>query len=61
MSATLVPSCGVLLGGSVHSFGGSNIVTETDDFNAGIGMKMVVAHDYRTPGQVLSAPDVTMA
>jgi hypothetical protein len=61
MSATLVPSCGVLLGGSVHSFGGSDIVSENDDFNAGIGMKMAVAHDYRTPGQVLSGPDVTMA
>jgi hypothetical protein len=51
----------VLLGGSVHSFGGTDIVSDNDNFNAGIGMKMSVAHDYRTPGQVLSGPDVTMA
>jgi hypothetical protein len=61
LTAFLVPTCGKLLGGALHSFGGANLVEQNDNFNAGLGVKMVVAHDYRTPGQVMSPSDVTMA
>jgi hypothetical protein len=57
----LVPSCGVMLGGYLTSFGGTNVESQFTSFNAGSGSTISVAHDYRRPGQVLSAGDVQVA
>jgi hypothetical protein len=62
LSATLVPSCGVLLGGYLTSFGGAgNVDTALNDFDNDSGSQVSVDHDYLRPGQVLSAGDVAAA
>jgi hypothetical protein len=57
----LVPSCGVLFGGVLTSWGGTDIMTQLNDANAGTGTHMDLAHDYRRPGQVLSPYDIQVA
>jgi hypothetical protein len=61
MSAAMVPSCGVLFGGWLTSFGGSNAFDALSDFNSAAGTHMILVHDYRTPGQVLSPHDIAAA
>jgi hypothetical protein len=57
----LVPSCGILFGGVLTSFGGSNIVSGLDNFQNATGLHFVLDHDYRRPGQVLSSNDIQVA
>jgi hypothetical protein len=57
----LVPSCGVLFGGALTSFGGSDIQSAYNNFNAGTGLDVTLDHDYRRPGQVLSPADIAIA
>ncbi len=57
----LVPSCGVLLGGYLTSFGGTNADGQLTNFDADSGSTVSVVHDYRRPGQTLSAGDVQVA
>jgi hypothetical protein len=61
LSNKLVPSCGVLLGGWLTSYGGSTLDQKAANFNSQSGSKVDVVHDYRTPGQTLSAADATVA
>jgi hypothetical protein len=61
MSSTLVPSCGVLLGGYMGSFGGTDALGALNSFNAGAGTHLILVHDYRQPGQVLSPHDIAAA
>jgi hypothetical protein len=62
LSANLVPSCGVLLGGYLTSFGGTgNVANSLNDFNNDSGSHVSVAHDYLRPGQTLNAGDVAAA
>jgi hypothetical protein len=62
LSALLVPSCGVLLGGYLTSFGGAgNVDTALNDFDSDSGSQVSVDHDYLRPGQTLSAGDVAAA
>ncbi len=57
----LVPSCGVLFGGIFNSWGGGDIMSEYNDAEAGTGAHLVLDHDYRRPGQVLSPSDIELA
>jgi hypothetical protein len=61
LSTELVPSCGVLLGAYSTSFGGSNVDAEFTNFNRDSGSTLSFGHDYRGPGQTLSAGDVALA
>jgi hypothetical protein len=61
LSSMLVPSCGVLVGGILQSFGGSNFAQQHNNFVSQTGLPMVVAHDYLRPGDVLSASDIAIA
>jgi hypothetical protein len=61
LSAILVPSCGVMLGGYLTSFGGSTVASALTDFNSQSGSTVSVDHDYRRPGQTLSPGDVQAA
>jgi hypothetical protein len=61
LSPALVPSCGVLFGGYLTSFGGTSVDSAFHDFNADSGSTLSLAHDYRRPGQTLSAGDATIA
>jgi hypothetical protein len=61
LSSELVPSCGVLLGGAMESFGGNTVQSQYDNFNADSGTRVVLEHDYRRPGQTLSAADTALA
>jgi hypothetical protein len=61
LSAELVPSCGVILGAYATSFGGTNVDTQFTNFNAKSGTTVSLGHDYRSPGQTLSAGDATLA
>jgi hypothetical protein len=57
-----VPSCGVLLGGYLTSFGGGgNVDTAMNDFDTLSGSQVSVDHDYLRPGMTLSAGDVAVA
>jgi hypothetical protein len=61
LSATLVPSCGVLFGGALTSYGGSDLKSQYDNFNSGAHVDVSLQHDYRRPGQTLSEWDVQVA
>jgi hypothetical protein len=61
LSAHLVPSCGVLLGGYLTSFGGSNVDAALHDFDGQSGSKVSVDHDYLRPGMTLTTADVNAA
>jgi hypothetical protein len=61
LSAKLVPSCGVLFGGWVTSFGGSTLLESVNAYEAGTNTRLAIVHDYRRPGQVMSPPDVAIA
>jgi hypothetical protein len=61
LSAKLVPSCGILFGGALDSFGGNDLYTQYTNFNAGTGEHMTIQHDYRRPGQTLSPYDIKVA
>jgi hypothetical protein len=61
LSGDLVPSCGVLFGGTFMSFGGTTTQQSFNNFNAQSGSKASVDHDYLRPGQTLSAADVAVA
>jgi hypothetical protein len=61
LSATLVPSCGVILGAYPTSFGGSNVDARFINFNRDSGSTLSVGHDYRRPGEQLSRADVRLA
>jgi hypothetical protein len=61
MSAMLVPSCGVLLGGWVTSWPGTTLMDKVNAFESATGTHLAVIHDYRRPGQVLSTYDTEAA
>jgi hypothetical protein len=57
----MVPSCGVLFGGYMNSFGGADPLDSLNAFNAAAGTHLILVHDYRHPGATLSAHDVAAA
>jgi hypothetical protein len=61
LSVELVPSCGVLFGGVTTSWGGSTVMSQYTAAQDGTGSHIVLSHDYRRPGQVLSPYDVEVA
>jgi hypothetical protein len=61
LSATLVPSCGVLFGGDFHTYGGTGLQGQHDAFVTGSDTHETIAHDYLTPGQTLTQSDVATA
>lgn len=61
LSSELVPSCGVVLGAYPTSFGGSNVYSAFNDFNAKSGSTLGLAHDYRDPGTTLTSSDDSLA
>lgn len=61
LSSELVPSCGVLFGGALSSYGGTDLMSQYRNFNSGADVDVSLQHDYRRPGQTLSDWDMQVA
>jgi len=62
VSATLVNSCRPWLGAAVNGYPtGSNFAAQIADHESRIGRQLDIVHDYRTPGQVMSSDEQSLA